>query len=294
VTFAIPPRPAVFSPDVPPPGVELDLVSFWDERPLLPVAPRLQLAHTQAGKRTASNAGLKRYIEGDPDHQRTLPNYALELGGAAVMFLPLNRRGIANSTVKEYELPETHPAFPFKGVPAEQRPKGASGDISWWSNSIETADTGTIDDPSISAFTDAQLETLAVIFAYGHCCFPDVMPLTYPVEWWGGGTATHTEPYGYPYTTLYQGKTCPGAKKKAQMTEVLLGARAIVRAWFPPPPPEEDEVTPADIEAIADRVIAKLVETKYNVADPNDPDKLTKANLFSVTGWTWNRLRKGS
>jgi hypothetical protein len=267
--MSIPPKPERFDVLLPPPGVEARFVEFWRDRPLLPAPARSMFAHTMAA------------------------SVATSLQSAS------NRRSIATSTVAEYELAGDDPRNPWSTYAPSLRPKTNVGDISWWSLSIETADTGYLADPTISAFTSEQVETLAVIYAYEATV--NEFPLTKLADWWGAGCGTHTEPFGYPYTTLYQGKFCPGSKKKAQFwAEVLPQANAVVAAWFPPPPSEDDDMPTAqevvDAMKVDDELLTaianKVWRTTLNTSDPSG--NVGKFNIASVVGWSWNKLRGGA
>lgn len=218
----MPAKPAVFSPEGAPVGVEVRFVTFFAERPLMATTPRLQLVHTNAAQREGNITSAWNWAHAAP-HRNTCPHYQIDLDGRARKMLPSNRVGIANATVDAYQ---------------EGR-----GDVREWSLAYETADTGTLADPSISAFTAPQAETLAQVLAYES--ITNGIPLSAPSTWWGAGTAAHTDPFGYPYWTTVSGKTCPGAKKKAQLRDLVIPrARAIVAEWTAPPPtplPPPDE-----------------------------------------------------
>lgn len=232
--MTIPPKPAAFTPEGAPAGPQysINLASYWQTRAI--IVPRIQLCHTNAALGEGSIASSKNWLESAPG-VHTLPHYQVDRDGRACKFLPTNRKGIANQTVAAY--------------------RGTHGTVQDWSLAYETADSGTAADPLISDYTDAQAETLATILAYESVVHR--IPLELPTEWFGSGTASHTDPFGYPYWTNAQGKTCPGAKKKARLRAgILPRARVIRDAWIHSP--EEDEVTADDIEAIAQRA-AELV-----------------------------------
>jgi hypothetical protein len=226
MAFTIPPRPATFDPEVPPPGVELRLFPRYAERPK--IKPRSTHAHTN-GASVESTLAAQYSWTTRAWGSNTMPHFLVDRSGNAWQCLPTNRKGIGSTTVKSAQ--------------------GVHGNVADWTIVIETTDTGTNVDPTISAFTDKQAERLAVIFAYLH--MTHAIPLEYPTEWWGAGTSTHTEPFGYPYTTLYAGKICPGTKKKKQVRELVLPrAREIVKAWSGPvvvPPPTTPTPPPEDI-----------------------------------------------
>jgi hypothetical protein len=208
----IPPKPERFDPELPPPGFESKLISFWRDRPK--INPRLQLVHTNAASRQGSIESSYNWAN-QPGSGHTIPHCQIDRDGRGALMLPSNRKGIANYKAADFSL------------------------------GFETADTGTLDDPTISAFTANQAESVAVCLAYyawGHG-----IPLGYPTAWDGAGSACHTEPFGYPYWTNSVGKICPGSKKKDQVRNLILPrAREIVAAWTapppPPPPPEVDDM----------------------------------------------------
>lgn len=199
----IPAKPAQFNPEVPPPGFERKLISFWQARPL--IVPRLQLVHTNGAPNEGSVEASYSWAN-QPGSNHTIPQFQVDRSGRAAMLLPLNRKGIANYKAADFSI------------------------------AIETADTGTNNDPTISAFTPAQAESVALALAYTAWGYK--IPLFYPDAWDGTGTACHTEPFGYPVWTNSNGKICPGLKKKAQVRNLILPrAREILAAWTAPPPP---------------------------------------------------------
>jgi hypothetical protein len=250
----IPPKPDTYDPAVPPPGVELDLVSFWEERPKL--KPRLQLVHTNAASREGSVSSSKNWAERRTYNgtSTTCPHMQFDRNGDVGMFLPADRAGNASYKANSFCL------------------------------SYETADTGTIADPTISAFTDAQIEKLAVVCAY--YAWGENIPLEYPATWDGTGTACHTEPFAYPLWTNVPGKICPGDKKKAQVRNAILPyARDILAAWTTPPQ-EDDMFTDDDRAKLAQLYEAVLVRDPYDPADVNEP-LVIKVNRLYTAGKVW-------
>jgi LysM repeat protein len=83
------------------------------------------------------------------------------------------------------------------------------------------------------------MQKLANGIAY--CAVLYNISLAYPTSWMGNGTASHTEPFGYPYWTNSSGKICPGQKKKQQVRDIIIPhAKRIRDAWSgkdPTPPP---------------------------------------------------------
>lgn len=220
----IPPKPAAFTPEGVPVGVETWFASYWQTRAF--ITPRIQLCHTNAANGEGSVESSKNWLESAPG-VHTLPHYQVDRDGRACKFLPTNRKGIANQTVAAY--------------------RGTHGTVQDWSLAYETADTGTLADPLISDYTDPQAETLATILAYESIVHG--IPLELPTEWYGAGTASHTDPFGYPYWTNAVGKTCPGAKKKARLrNQILARAREIRNAWAGAPTPAPIPPIPSDEE----------------------------------------------
>jgi hypothetical protein len=223
-------KPALFRPDTGPVGCEIRFVTFLEDRPRVPNGMRLILGHTNAAQREGSIASAWNWAHAKPN-SNTCPHYQVDRNGNTRKMLPSNRRAIANATVNSVE--------------------GAHGDVAWFSIAIETADSGTLADPSISAFTPAQIDAMVAIYAYESIVHPQIK-LAYPTEWWGAGSAAHTEPFGYPYWTLYNGKICPGNKKKQQIRDIIIPrARELRARWLgettpppPPPPPTGDRRAP--------------------------------------------------
>jgi hypothetical protein len=251
--MALPPRPPTFAFDLAPPGCEVQFVTFWRDRALLDDGrARLQLVHTNAASREGSIESSWNWAHAKPG-QNTIPHYQIDRSGRARKMLPSNRRGIANATST------SAPGY------------DVYGNVRNWSLAYETADTGTLADPGISAFTEAQVERVATILAYESITAGGGdslgIPLSYPSTWHGAGSACHTEPFTNPYWTLYAGKLCPGAKKKQQVRDLILPrAREIAAAWLPLPPEEVDEVTEADKL----QIIAGVVENLKKVYPPRD------------------------
>jgi len=220
------PKPKSFSPQLAPPGVELRLEAYrtssngtwWMTRP--PITPRLQLVHTNGATGEGSIESAINWGNGGP-YTETHPHYQVDRNRAAKL-VPTDRRGIGNAT-----------------QPSAQ---GTHGNVTDWSIVIETADPGYPTPGEDEGFVGTQAETVATILAYESIVWG--IPLEYPTEWFGAGTACHTEPFGDPYWTLFPGKVCPGRTKKAQMRNVVLPrAREIAAAWMGDPQPEGDEVT---------------------------------------------------
>jgi hypothetical protein len=274
----IPPRPATFAFDLAAPGCEVQFVTFWRDRAFLDNGrARLQLVHTNAASREGSIESAWNWAHAKPN-SNTLPHYQVDRSGRARKMLPSNRRGIANATSSSAPGYNVH------------------GNVRNWSLAYETADTGTLADPGISAFTDAQIERVATILAYESITAADGnglgIPLEYPSTWYGPGTACHTEPFSNPYWTLYAGKTCPGAKKKQQMRErVLPRARQIAAAWLgpvAPPPPPPAPVPPADGTLLAHGwYYVQAGESPWSVAEKIWGSGLLHPALTARNPGTW-------
>lgn len=265
--MSIPPKPAVFAADVAPPGVEYRHVLFT--RPKLKSRARLILIHTNAAEGVGTLQSAWNWAHAKPN-SNTCPTYQVDLDGRARKMLASDEDSIANCTTPEN--------------------RTVHGDASEWSLSIETADTGTIADPSISAFTDAQVETIAQIVAYESILWN--IPIITPTEWYGSGVAAHTDPFGYPLWTCVAGKFCPGSKKKAQVRGVIMPrAQEIATAWL-----EDDMALSADDlnrirEIVADEVakVAPAVwQTKLNVSSTES------LNTGSVLGQARNFAKLAS
>lgn len=251
--IATPARPPVFSHELAPVGVEVKFFSAWQDRPMLDSPARIAAVHTNAasGEGDVDSASswternrLPGSIHGNPVGKAyyTIPHYQVDRDGRARKILPTDRRGICNSTV----LPGTSQ---WAGLTQAQRLEVNRHpvNVSRFSLGIETADTGTAADPTISAFTDIQAERVAEILAYEHLVPGNDIVLDTPTAWFTSGVGSHTDPFPYPFWTTVRGKPCPGAKKKAQLPAIVARAAVIVEAWTapdptPPHPTEEDDM----------------------------------------------------
>jgi hypothetical protein len=237
----IPPLPPVFDAEHAPVGVDVKFLSYWQSRPLLPAPPRLQLAHTNGASVESSIEGQVRWAEANPG-VNTAPHYVLDRQGRARKCLPTDRRGIANATVTS--------GSAYAALPATERVSiAAHGNVRDWSLAYETTDLGWPTPGGAAGYTPAQGETLATIFAYESITHG--IPLEVPEQWHESGTASHTDPYGYPFWTIAKGKACPGAQKKEDLRLwVLPRAREIRDGWLSDvggdgefPDPEDNEMT---------------------------------------------------
>jgi hypothetical protein len=254
----IPPKPAEFTPEGAPPGVINKCRSNPFGRPKMRERARLQLAHTNAaGARTSIESQWRWATAGN-----TQPHY--EVGWhkdngwtpGAEKWIPTDRTGTANATGDWVQ--------------------GEHGDVKNWSLCCETNDDGTNVDPNLElGFVPEVGELLARIFAYEAIVWG--IPLEYPTEWYGPGSACHTEPFPYPYWTIKQGKTCPGVGKKYHVREwILPRARMIRDAWLGITTGDEfDMATLQQLEEIVDRNVNEAA--RWLVREPDgSPSELVK------------------
>lgn len=255
----IPPLPPRFGPDAVPVGVEVRFVPFVETRPL--IKPNAVHGHTNGASRELDVDDSYNYAVARPG-TNTLPHYQVDMtheGKArACKFLPTDRRGIGSTTVgKSTRYPDGRLIWPTLTL-NEQQEIEKYGNVRDRTIVIETADTGYLRDPTVSAYDPGQLEMLATIIAF-ECVVWDI-PILFQPDWMFGGIGSHTDPKGFPFTTIHRGKICPGDKKKTQMRTVIIDrVEEIVKAWTgvpaPLPPPiinEEDDV-------------AKLARNKNNI-----------------------------
>lgn len=192
------------SPDQAPEGVELRFLprptgtawatwraanpvgDYWINRKI--IRPRLILIHTNGAKGEGSRQSAYNWSMAAPDNTKC--HYQVDRDGSATKFLPSDRQGIAN-----------YKADPF-GL------------------SIETADEGWPVPGPASGFTPAQAETIARIVAYETELWD--IPIETPATWNGEGVGAHTDPFGYPHWTKYDGKPCPGTQKKYEIRELIM------------------------------------------------------------------------
>ena len=235
IDLPIPLTPTYFGPDGAPPGVELQLDAYqtlddgywWlASRPL--IQPHVIVVHTNAASREGTVDAAINW--GKSSRNRTKPHYCVNWPWPTKT-LATNKRGIANSTTSTVEAEY--------GVL----------DSSFWSIAIETADTGTLDDPDISDFlTESTFGTIgtphaeivARIIAYESIVWD--FPIKMPAEFYDPGVVSHTDPFGYGFFTTVLGKTCPGDKKKATVrNQIIPRAAKIKAAWLGQ---EEPSMTP--------------------------------------------------
>lgn len=225
----VPPCPPVFAVDRAPDGVEVRFVEFLAQRPVMAEQPRAIVVHTNGAGGEGSIESAWNWTHAKPN-SNTLPHYQVDRSGRARKFIPSNVRGIANNTVTPSHGDWGKLSAAERAAVLEHPVRAAE-----WALAIETADTGYLNDPTISDFTPAQAETVATIIAYESivCGFP----IDIPDKWWGAGVCSHTDPFPYPFLTSARGKICPGGKKKASVRNVIIPrAREIAAAWTAPRP----------------------------------------------------------
>jgi hypothetical protein len=246
----IPPLPDRFTPDAAPVGIEIRFVPFMSDRPEIDTDAIHYHTNAAQGEGTVDSAW--RHIMAAPG-TNTLPHYQVDRTHdgktRACKFLRTDLRGIGSTTVGRYT-------------------KYSSGALIWPTLSksvqdeilshpnvrdrtivVETADTGTIKDPAISPFDDGQLEVCATIAAFESITHG--FPRIFQEDWTDPGIGSHTDPRGFPYTTIHPGKICPGLSKKDQVrNNIIQRAKVIADAWMgvsqpdpepqPEPQPEEE------------------------------------------------------
>lgn len=260
-----------FDPASVPEGCVYRPVPFSADRPL--ITPRSIFAHTMAASVRTTVQSAWNHATSNPN-VNTLPHYALGLNATdgCAKFLSTDRRGIGNATITRKTMINGQLVWPTL-LPDDRASIDAHGDIRNWSLVIETADTGTIADPTISAFTEYQIEMLTRILV--HECRGWGIPAVPLSMWWGAGCATHTQPFTFPFTTFYRGKICPGSKKKAQFWAFVLPE---VQRRLDPPPiiPEADVIPYASIKEVW------VAPSVADVADGGDSDRWLNAIILKV------------
>lgn len=247
----IPPRPDAFRVDLAPVGVEVKFVDFVNERPrLVGGKARSILVHTNAARGEGSVESAWRHSHAAPN-ENTVPTYQVDRTHHGVTrarkFLPSDKRPIANATVTKTTKfkPDGDLIWPTLSSDV-QRDILEHGNIRNWSLAIETADTGTDDDPDISAFDAGQLEVVSSIIAYESIVHG--FPLRWLETWHGSGVGGHTAPFPFPFTTIKLGKFCPGDKKKAQIKDVIIPRAIVIRgAWQGAEPADSRDAPDVDV-----------------------------------------------
>jgi hypothetical protein len=229
---AVPPRPASFTPDGVPPGVErrVDVFGAWAAGRTI-IKPRLTIVHTNGASVEATVASSINYGNAAPSN--TKPHY--HVGDRPAKVLPTNRRAIANATGDDLQ--------------------AATGEVdcALWSIAIETADMGSRAATAAGIAWPADCgpflarpgtqpdddEIVARILAYESIVWS--IPLKVPAVWNDTGVVAHAVPFPFPHYTIQRGKTCPGRTKARQLfDEILARAQTIRAAWLgaatlPPP-----------------------------------------------------------
>lgn len=125
--------------------------------------------------------------------------------------------------------------------------------------SVETADNG---HPDEFPWTAAQIETLAQLAAW--CHREHGIPLRLCPSWDSPGIGYHRQYKQWNPNT----HSCPGTARIRQVPQIIARAKQIV-AGGAHPKIEEDDVTPDDIEKVADRVVAKLLSAHLALGPGN-------------------------
>jgi hypothetical protein len=256
VTFAIPPKPASFSPQGVAPGCRR-IPNLYD-RPLAGRPIDVLVVHTNWASREGTIESAVNWSQAAPG-KNTYAHYQHDLDGDAAKMLDTDRRGIGNSGTSAYWSEFNLPNASYRALV------------------FETADRGTNVDPAPegSYFTDAQMASLARDLAY-ECVVHGIPPVLLPTPD-GRGIAGHTYPFPYPAFTTASSKKCPGYRKNSQLVgAVIPWTAAIVRAWTAPPPtpPEEDDDMPlsdADVQRVADAVWDRRVNVVSDGVVKNVP-----------------------
>jgi hypothetical protein len=255
MAYAIPPRPASFTPQGVAPGCER--IPNLYPRDLMGRRVDVLSVHTNwasggpatvesAIRWSLANVGVNTYA-----------HYQHERSGRAGKMLDSDRRGIGTGGVSSWWR-ETY------GLP----------NASYRALTYETSDLGTIEDPApegTAFLTPQQSASLARDLAY-EAVVHDIPPILLPSPE-KRGIAGHCIPYPYPAFTTAKGKMCPGTRKFEQLVdEVIPWTEAIVSAWtgaqsVPPPvrptvPNPDTEVgVDAPEEALFMLMIAREVKT---------------------------------
>ena len=213
-------KPQEFTAHGAPPFVESKLSAYksfdgsgrpWYETRQV-IEPRIGLIHTNGAENEGTIESAINW--GNRSASNTHPHYQVDRFRAAKL-VPTDRRAIGNATVDSYQ--------------------GTHGDISFFSLVIETADEGwpTPNRPDAPGgtvgFIGDQVEMIAQIMAYESIVHPKLVLAT-PTVWYGQGWGTHTDPFGYPYTTIVKGKPCPGLQKKIEFIQQVLPLARVIRA----------------------------------------------------------------
>lgn len=125
--------------------------------------------------------------------------------------------------------------------------------------SVESADNG---HPDEFPWTDAQVEALAQLAAW--CNRVHGIPLRLCPSWDSPGIGYHRQYKQWNPNT----HSCPGTARIRQVPQIIARAKQIV-AGGAHPKIEEDDVTPDDIEKVADRVVAKLLSAHLALGPGN-------------------------
>jgi hypothetical protein len=170
------------------------------------ITVRSGIFHSMAGPRLTSIEDLRAYMARDDIHIES--TFILDFDGRMAQVCYFDQRADCNYRAN---------AFAF---------------------SVETQDEGSA-TLATTPWSPAQVDQLAGLAAFAH--LRDGVPLELPPRWDSGGIGYHRL---HPEWSVYQGKSCPGDTRVAQMPEILASAAQIV-AWRPEtavPSPNPQEV----------------------------------------------------
>lgn len=192
------------------PGGPVVIISLlpeaWVQNPITPIS---SIDHTNAGKHRSSWSALFSYLR--REDIKTECHVQVTMAGEVAQFMPLTRRADCNAQANSWS--------------QAGRVVGAL--------SHETEDNGSA-TLAQTPWTPAQFEALAQLHAAE--CVRFGIPTERCAAWDAPGIGYHSQ---FPQWSIYQGKTCPGAARIAQMGPLLDRVRALLVDAPPPslPPP---------------------------------------------------------
>jgi hypothetical protein len=280
MAYAIPPRPASFTPQGVAPGCER--IPNLYPRELTGHRIDILVVHTNWAGGEGTIESAQRWTMADVG-RNTYAHYHHDRDGRAAKMLDTDRRGIGNSGTNTY--------WRQFGLP----------NASYRALVYETADRGTRIDPAPkgSNFTEVQKLSLARDLAYE--CIVHNIPAKLLERPDGRGITAHCFPFPYPAFTTADGKQCCGHVKYAELlAEIIPRVRRIVAAWsmpelVPVPEPDDPDVevgVNAPEEALSMLMIAREVKTdvvwvgdgvtRRSLATPDELYALTAAARTSA------------
>lgn len=210
----------------------------------VPMDPTLLLYHSNGGSVPATADNLYAFIMGqikigDPDSV-TKPHFDIPLNGEIVQMLPINRKGVACFHAEPTTISIETGDHGYKAMPIDQDP-----------------------------WTDAQVSSLAAVTAWVHQTAGISISrgahgvAVNATRWQSYGFEGHcasdrlkdSRGFGYPNTTKYPGKLCPGLARLAQIDGILAAAMVSLEPATPvptPPPPAFKETDMFIIATVED------------------------------------------